>query len=240
MKQDPELPDDIVDLLPLWIGGDLVQADADRVSAAVADSDALSERAGELATARAALIDGLATAIELEPAPDLWPGVRAELALEGLITPLDSPLEAAAEGRGKLLFFGHRSRVVRIAGAAAVLLTGGLLTAGLLARTYFDHVPGDGGGSIPAAALGGGVASLGSAPDVEFEPVWNADAAVESVPVMLAAEREVDLHPVGIQLLGTNGRSILERNTQVGVHRIPVVFPGQNRGAGAQLASEVR
>ncbi|MEX1024929.1 MAG: hypothetical protein WD226_07615 [Planctomycetota bacterium] len=118
MNSEPLNHDELVDLLPLWIGGDLDESTADRVAAAVADSDELSERAEELAATRRIFVDGLASALRTDPAPDLWPGVRVALAADGVLAPAVSPGESA-----RVLAFPWR----RVAAAAALLVSAALL-----------------------------------------------------------------------------------------------------------------
>lgn len=165
MKHEAERPenaDEWLELLPLWIGGDLEQAEADRIAKAVADSDWLADRAAELASARAALIDGLATAIESEPVPDLWPGVRSGLVAEGIL------VDRSAAPRGRVLSFFREKRVASVAAAAALVACVGLAMSTFGTNSPSEPAPSTNTMTLPVVAV--------EEPGVNVEPAL-ADAA---------------------------------------------------------------
>jgi len=177
--------------IPLYVGGDLEPADAERVERWIADhpEDAAAVRAAD--EARSVLLSH-ARSFELRETPDLWPGIRAELARRageraGGMERAPGP-EVAGEGERLTLVGGAAERrsswIERpaFAAAAAVLLVGTL--------------------GLGIARMGGGVpASLPSAPD-GTDSVPAADGArfaAASQPAVIAGttDRPLDVLPTG-------------------------------------------
>lgn len=108
--------------LPLFVGGDLAPDEARRVEL-WAEEHPEDREALDAAEAAHGLLRAHAEKVRATPAPDLWPGLRAQLRAEGIVRPGDeTPIL-----RPSRPWYARRS----LAAAAALLLCGGL--AGVLA-----------------------------------------------------------------------------------------------------------
>jgi anti-sigma factor RsiW len=93
MNHDENLCAEIQSTLPLYVGGDLETKALGEVRAHLVACPACAERALAARAARRELVAALR--IESTPGPDLWAGVRAALADEGVLRPLAPSLVGA-------------------------------------------------------------------------------------------------------------------------------------------------
>lgn len=195
--------------IPLYVGGDLEPSDAERVERWIADhpEDALHVRAAD--EARSVLLSH-ARGFELRETPDLWPGIRAELArrageraggmerapgpeVEGAPRPL-AAVGAASARRASWL------QRPAFAAAAALLLVGTLgfgiahpggiaHPAGIAHSGGIAHPGGrDGSGALPAP---GGTEVAPGATGSRFA------AAARPAAIAGTSERPLDVTPTG-------------------------------------------
>ncbi len=93
MKHDEHLCAEIQSTLPLYVGGDLETKALGEVRSHLVACPACAERALAARAARRELVAALR--MESTPGPDLWAGVRAALADEGVLRPLTPSLVGA-------------------------------------------------------------------------------------------------------------------------------------------------
>lgn len=119
MKHDENLCAEIQSTLPLYVGGDLDTKALSEVRLHLGDCPPCAERALAARAARRDLVAALR--MEAHAGPDLWAGVRAALAEDGVLRPRatagDQPFAAPVTPR-------RWSRPLSYAAAAAALLFG--------------------------------------------------------------------------------------------------------------------
>ena len=148
--------------LPLFVGGDLEAPHAAQVDAHVAVCQACEARLFAAREARGALLEWARVESD-ESDVDLWPGVRAGLAREGLIDALPGAAESSPT-LGRVLTF---ARYFGGAAAAAVL-------ALMVWKPWAGELPGEADDSV--RPLGAATASVSGA-GVEAPLVRGASAA---------------------------------------------------------------
>ncbi len=118
MNHDENFCAEIQSTLPLYVGGDLEAQALAEVRAHLFECPRCAERALSARAARRELVGALRLASR--PGPDLWAGVRAALAEEGILRP-DAPISASRAPLSTLRPW-WRSWHVGIAAAAAVVV----------------------------------------------------------------------------------------------------------------------
>ena len=168
MNHNESICIEVENQLPLFVGGDLEDAAATEVALHLTACERCTEREREARTARELLVSALQ--LSERKGPDLWPGVRAGLVREGVLTGEPRSLTRSARRKPYLVY----------AAAAAAVLVGFWL-----GRDAFD-----------TGAPYGPDSNSGATAPIVAENLPVPEAAVPVVPVAITAPNSEGLRLV--------------------------------------------